>query len=62
MIAANIQVCLNFFKLKDDLVAVKLLENVGKTIASQLNPTQMMPASVGEISDDQGKFVQIFQK
>jgi hypothetical protein len=48
--------------LKDDIVAVKLLENVGKTIASQLKPTQMMPASVGEISDDQGKFVQIFQK
>ena len=44
-----------FFKLEDDILAVKLIENVGKTIASQLQPTPRKPASVGQINDDQGK-------
>ena len=42
-----------FTKINDDLLAVKLLENVGKTIASQLKQTQTMPASIGKITDDQ---------
>ena len=40
--------------MENDTVAVKLLEEVGKTMAMQLMPTQSYPASVGQINNEQG--------